>query len=203
MRVKGRRRSGFSRIPVALTATAASAIRFIRDAVADLSEGGLYLPHPQCARADPAPGAAWRWRSRSPMAPVLYTLVGAIGAGRHRDARLALAKGLGVSFAEESDTQMRDKGSQCSGFLPAAAEPLGPRRAANTTIVTAKGTPSQCSGFCASATASTVVRDAVDAGEQRRFPLLELELRAAGRRAAGWAATAPRASRCGPALEAG
>ncbi|MFO0601256.1 MAG: PilZ domain-containing protein [Myxococcaceae bacterium] len=105
----------FPRIPVALTAHCRIGNRFIRDAVADLSEGGLYLRTRELAR----PGTPVRVALALPFAdgPRYCTLVGAV-ARVDRDAR-GLAKGLGVSFAEV-DTQMRDK-EALRGFLSAAA----------------------------------------------------------------------------------
>jgi uncharacterized protein (TIGR02266 family) len=84
----------FHRVNVTLTAHCRIGNRFIRDAVADLSEGGLYLKTREPARE----GTPVRVAIALPFTdgPRFCTLVGSV-ARIDRDARGSL-KGLGVSF---------------------------------------------------------------------------------------------------------
>lgn len=101
----------FPRIPVALTAHCRIGNRFVRDAVADLSEGGLYLKTREPAR----PGTPVRVAIALPFAdgPRYCTLVGSV-ARIDRDAK-GLSKGLGVSFAGV-EIEATDR-SALAGFL--------------------------------------------------------------------------------------
>lgn len=105
----------FPRIPVALTAHCRIGNRFIRDAVADLSEGGLYLKTREPARA----GTAVRVALALPFpdGPRYCTLVGSV-ARVDRDSR-GHSKGLGVSF-EGGGMQMTDRDA-LKGFLSRTA----------------------------------------------------------------------------------
>jgi hypothetical protein len=87
----------FPRFPVALTAHCRIGNRFIRDAVGDLSEGGLYLKTREPARE----GAPVRAVLALPAerGTRICTLVGNV-ARVDRDPRGHLI-GLGVSFAED------------------------------------------------------------------------------------------------------
>ena len=84
----------YPRVHVTLTAHCRIGNRFIRDAVADLSEGGLYLRTKEPARE----GTPVRVALALPFldGPKFCTLVGAV-ARVDRDAR-GSARGLGVSF---------------------------------------------------------------------------------------------------------
>lgn len=90
----------FQRTPVTLTAHCRIGNRFVRDAVADLSEGGLYLKTKEPAQC----GASVRVALALPdkEGPKFCTLVGNVARVEY-DGRGAL-KGLGVSFAEEQMT---------------------------------------------------------------------------------------------------
>jgi hypothetical protein len=83
----------FPRVPVTLTAHCRIGNRFVRDAVADLSESGLYLKTREPARE----GTPVRVAIALPFGdgPRFCTLVGAV-ARVDRDSRGT--RGLGVSF---------------------------------------------------------------------------------------------------------
>jgi hypothetical protein len=85
---------GSPRIPVTLTAHCRIGNRYVKDAVADLSEGGLYLRTREPARE----GTPVRVALALPFVdgPRYCTLVGLV-ARVDRDAR-GFLKGLGVSF---------------------------------------------------------------------------------------------------------
>lgn len=83
------------RIPVTLTAHCRIGNRFIRDAVADLSEGGLYLRTKEPAREGTPVRVALALPSGE--TPHFCTLVGNV-ARVDRDGR-GMLKGLGVSFS--------------------------------------------------------------------------------------------------------
>ncbi len=87
----------FVRVPVVLTAHCRIGNRFIRDAVADLSEGGLYLKTREPARE----GTPVRVALALPHSegPRFCTLVGNV-ARVDRDKR-GILQGLGVSFSSE------------------------------------------------------------------------------------------------------
>lgn len=87
----------FVRVPVVLTAHCRIGNRFIRDAVADLSEGGLYLKTREPARE----GTQVRVAIALPHneGPRFCTLVGNV-ARVDRDKR-GMLKGLGVSFSAD------------------------------------------------------------------------------------------------------
>ena len=87
----------FTRVPVVLTAHCRIGNRFIRDAVADLSEGGLYLKTREPAREGTAVRVALALPHHE--GPKFCTLVGNV-ARVDRDNR-GILKGLGVSFASE------------------------------------------------------------------------------------------------------
>ena len=91
---QGRDKRIYPRIPVALTAHCRIGNRFVRDAVADLSEGGLYLKTREPARA----GTPVRVAIALPFqeGPRYCTLVGTV-ARIDRDSR-GFSKGLGVTF---------------------------------------------------------------------------------------------------------
>jgi uncharacterized protein (TIGR02266 family) len=93
---QGQEKRFFPRISVALTAHCRIGNRFVKDPVADLSEGGLYLK-----TKEPAPaGTPVRVALALPFAegPRYCTLVGAV-ARIDRDSR-GFSKGLGVSFEQ-------------------------------------------------------------------------------------------------------
>ena len=108
---QGQDKRTFPRIQVALTAHCRIGNRFVRDAIADLSEGGLYLKTKEPARA----GTPVRVALALPFpdGPRYCTLVGSV-ARIDRDSK-GHSKGLGVSF-EELDTQLRDRAA-LKGFL--------------------------------------------------------------------------------------
>lgn len=110
---QGRDKRTFPRIQVALTAHCRIGNRFVRDAVADLSEGGLYLKTKEPART----GTPVRVALALPFpdGPRYCTLVGSV-ARIDRDAR-GHSKGLGVSF--EGIEQLRDRDA-LKGFLAKA-----------------------------------------------------------------------------------
>jgi uncharacterized protein (TIGR02266 family) len=85
----------FPRVAVTLTAHCRIGNRFVRDAVADISEGGLYLRTREPARE----GTPVRVALALPMTDGVRfcTLVGSV-ARVDRDAR-GVARGLGVSFS--------------------------------------------------------------------------------------------------------
>ena len=87
----------FTRVPVVLTAHCRIGNRFIRDAVADLSEGGLYLKTREPAREGTAVRVALALPHQE--GPRFCTLVGNV-ARVDRDPR-GILKGLGVSFAND------------------------------------------------------------------------------------------------------
>ncbi len=111
MTTPGRDKRVFPRIQVALTAHCRIGNRFVRDAVADLSEGGLYLRTKEPARA----GTPVRVALALPFFDGLRycTLVGIV-ARVDRDAR-GVMRGLGVSF-EALTTGLRDHAA-LKGFL--------------------------------------------------------------------------------------
>lgn len=90
----GQEKRVFPRIVVSLTAHCQIGSRYVRDAVGDLSEGGLYLKTREPARQ----GTPVRVALALPYAdgPRFCTLVGEV-ARLDRDPR-GLLKGLGVSF---------------------------------------------------------------------------------------------------------
>lgn len=110
-RTSSREKRVFPRIPVALTAHCRIGNRFVRDAVADLSEGGLYLKTREVARQ----GTPVRVALALPFpdGPRYCTLVGNV-ARVDRDAK-GFARGLGVSF-EGVEIEATDR-SALSGFL--------------------------------------------------------------------------------------
>ncbi len=95
--MQGQEKRVFVRVPVVLTAHCRIGNRFIRDAVADLSEGGLYLKTREPARE----GTPVRVAIALPHeeGPRFCTLVGNV-ARVDRDQR-GILKGLGVSFSSE------------------------------------------------------------------------------------------------------
>jgi hypothetical protein len=101
---------GSPRIPVTLTAHCRIGNRYVKDAVADLSEGGLYLKTREPARE----GTPVRVALALPFidGPRYCTLVGLV-ARVDRDAR-GFLKGLGVSFAGSLQTGDREA---LHGFL--------------------------------------------------------------------------------------
>lgn len=107
---EGQDKRTFPRIQVALTAHCRIGNRFVRDAVADLSEGGLYLKTREPARA----GTPVRVALALPFpdGPRYCTLVGNV-ARIDRDSR-GFSKGLGVSF--DGGLQMTDRDA-LKGFL--------------------------------------------------------------------------------------
>ncbi len=108
---QGREKRIFPRIQVALTAHCRIGNRFIRDAVADLSEGGLYLKTKEPART----GTPVRVALALPFSegPRYCTLVGQV-ARIDRDSR-GFSKGLGVTF-EGIETHTGDR-EALKGFL--------------------------------------------------------------------------------------
>lgn len=108
---QGRDKRVFPRIQVALTAHCRIGNRFVRDAVADLSEGGLYLRTREPART----GTPVRVALALPFSdgPRYCTLVGSV-ARVDRDAR-GVTKGLGVSF-ESVESELPDR-TALKGFL--------------------------------------------------------------------------------------
>ena len=99
------------RVPVTLTAHCRIGNRFVRDALGDLSEGGLYLRTKEKA----IEGTPVRVALALPLAdgPRVITLVGNV-VRVDRDAR-GQAKGLGVSF---SGAQIHDVDRQSlTGFI--------------------------------------------------------------------------------------
>lgn len=109
MRVSHEKRA-FQRVPVMLIAHCRIGNRFLREPIADLSEGGLYLKTREVARQ----GTAVRVAIALPFTDGtrFCTLVGAV-ARVDRDARGA--KGLGVSFLGEEISGV-DRQS-LSGFI--------------------------------------------------------------------------------------
>lgn len=101
---------GFPRIPVTLTAHCRIGNRYVKDAVADLSEGGLFLRTRESARE----GTPVRVALALPFGdgPRYCTLVGAV-ARIDRDGRGVL-RGLGVAFSGELGRPDREA---LSGFL--------------------------------------------------------------------------------------
>ncbi len=87
----------FVRVPVVLTAHCRIGNRFIRDAVADLSEGGLYLKTREPAREGTPVRVALALPHQE--GPRFCTLVGNV-ARVDRDQR-GILKGLGVCFTTE------------------------------------------------------------------------------------------------------
>jgi hypothetical protein len=110
VRASGMEKRGSPRIPVTLTAHCRIGNRYVKDAVADLSEGGLYLKTREPARE----GTPVRVALALPFGdgPRYCTLVGLV-ARVDRDSRGAL-KGLGVSFQGALSTGDRDA---LHGFL--------------------------------------------------------------------------------------
>ena len=101
----------FPRIQVALTAHCRIGNRFVKDAVADLSEGGLYLKTREPARE----GTPVRVALALPFAdgPRYCTLVGSV-ARIDKDAK-GFSRGLGVCF-EKLDEHAGDRDA-LRGFL--------------------------------------------------------------------------------------
>lgn len=95
--MQGQEKRVFVRVPVVLTAHCRIGNRFIRDAVADLSEGGLYLKTREPAREGTQVRVALALPHEE--GPRFCTLVGNV-ARVDRDQR-GMLKGLGVSFAPE------------------------------------------------------------------------------------------------------
>ncbi len=87
----------FVRVPVALTAHCRIGNRFIRDAIADLSEGGSYLRTREPAREGTTVRVAIALPHQD--GPRFCTLVGSV-ARVDRDPR-GILRGLGVSFSNE------------------------------------------------------------------------------------------------------
>jgi uncharacterized protein (TIGR02266 family) len=87
----------FRRLPVALTAHCRIGNRYVRDAIADLSEGGLYLRTREPAREGTPVRVAVALPHQE--GPRFCTLVGSV-ARLDRDER-GILKGLGVSFSGE------------------------------------------------------------------------------------------------------
>ena len=87
----------FPRVVVSLTAHCQIGNRYVRDAVGDLSEGGLYLKTREPAR----PGMPVRVAIALPYAdgPRFCTLVGEV-ARLDRDPK-GIMRGLGVSFSRQ------------------------------------------------------------------------------------------------------
>lgn len=110
MRVSATEKRGFPRVTVTLTAHCRIGNRYVKDAVADLSEGGLFLKTREPARE----GTPVRVALALPFGdgPRYCTLVGSV-ARVERDGR-GLLRGLGVSFS--SDVQMGDR-EALNGFL--------------------------------------------------------------------------------------
>lgn len=112
---------GFIRVPVTLTAHCRIGNRFVRDAVADLSEGGLYLRTKEPARE----GTPVRVALALPYSEGtrFCTLVGNV-ARVDRDTR-GILKGLGVSFLETEMAQYDRNALQAfiSDTRPAAERP--------------------------------------------------------------------------------
>ena len=108
---QGRDKRIYPRIQVALTAHCRIGNRFIRDAVADLSEGGLYLKTKEPARA----GTPVRVALALPFpdGPRYCTLIGSVARIDHDQK--GHSKGLGVTF-EGIDTNFRDR-EALKGFL--------------------------------------------------------------------------------------
>lgn len=106
----------FPRVAVTLTAHCRIGNRFVRDAVADLSEGGLYLKTREPARE----GTPVRVAIALPASDGVRfcTLVGSV-ARVDRDAKGA-PKGLGVCFAGQ-DIAVSDR-TTLHGFVRARAE---------------------------------------------------------------------------------
>jgi uncharacterized protein (TIGR02266 family) len=100
----------FRRVQVTLTAHCRIGNRFVRDAVADLSEGGLYLKTREPAREGTAVRVALALPF--PEGPRYCTLVGEV-ARVDRDARGT--KGLGVCFVE-GEIAMADR-QWLTGFV--------------------------------------------------------------------------------------
>lgn len=96
--MQGQEKRVFVRVPVALTAHCRIGNRFIRDAIADLSEGGLYLRTREPAREGTEVRVALALPHHD--GPRFCTLVGNV-ARVDRDHR-GILKGLGVSFANEA-----------------------------------------------------------------------------------------------------
>lgn len=110
MRQNGQEKRGSPRIPVALTAHCRIGNRYVKDAVGDLSEGGLFLKTRELAPE----GTPVRVALALPMGdgPRYCTLVGSV-ARVDRDARGSL-RGLGVSFTNDLP---RDERAALSGYL--------------------------------------------------------------------------------------
>lgn len=102
----------FPRVPVTLTAHCRIGNRYVKDAVADLSEGGLFLKTREPARE----GTPVRVALALPFGdgPKYCTLVGSV-ARVERDGR-GLLRGLGVSFTDEVGSIDR---AALAGFLKA------------------------------------------------------------------------------------
>ena len=88
----------FRRFPVTLTAHCRLGNRYVRDAIVDLSEGGLYLRTREPARAGTAVRVALALPHQE--GPQFCTLVGNV-ARQDKDAR-GHQRGLGVSFDDET-----------------------------------------------------------------------------------------------------
>lgn len=101
----------FPRVPVTLTAHCRVGTRFLRDVVADLSVGGLFLRTREPVR----PGAEVRVALALPSSegPRFCTLVGSV-ARIQKDGR-GLTQGVGVSF-EGQDIAAGDRAA-LTGFL--------------------------------------------------------------------------------------
>ncbi len=87
----------FVRVPVALTAHCRIGNRFIRDTIADVSNGGLYLKTREPAREGTAVRVALALPHQE--GPQFCTLVGNV-ARVDRDHR-GILKGLGVRFSSD------------------------------------------------------------------------------------------------------
>lgn len=106
----------FSRLQVVLTAHCRIGNRFVRDAVSDLSEGGLYLKTRETAQSGTAVRVALALPF--PEGPRYCTLGGTV-ARIDRDGR-GLSRGLGVRF---EDAELLDRESLRSYLRKSSPRP--------------------------------------------------------------------------------
>ena len=106
---------GFTRVPVSLTAHCRIGNRFVRDAVADLSTGGLYLKTKEPAREGTPVRVALALPHQE--GPRFCTLVGNV-ARVDRDGR-GILKGLGVCF-DATEMGLHDR-STLARFIETAS----------------------------------------------------------------------------------